>query len=327
MPRHVKPPSLEELRTLLLFAEKKEQSAVAAELDKDESAVCRCLAGLRRRYGLLRKRGKVQALTRRGEEAVVAVRSLLRQYDQLAEWLAEGQGRPQVLVVAAGALTAQLGLPRALAAFAGRFPDWQVRIQVRRGRERILGTFDGASDLAVVSHSPLQIQNLLTAQRGEGARLEVEDLARESLCLIARRDSPAGQRLGGILESHEVPLEWLPEFDLAGLDEESGLRRQLEGRCPGRPLRFRVEGGGWAAARELARRGLGAAVVPLSLLAPDDRTEFQVRRLREACLTERLIRRPGDGGPEHEALRQAVHQAARDQQREVQQRWGGTLPL
>ncbi|HKI35194.1 MAG TPA: LysR substrate-binding domain-containing protein [Gemmataceae bacterium] len=328
MSRKAKAPSLACLKALLLFAEKKESKAVAKAMGRNPSAVSRWLGELRVRYGLLEKRGNVQALTPRGKEAVVAIRALLRQYEHLAEWLGEKQVRPQVFVVATGALTAQLYLPRALAAFARQYPEWQVRIQVRRGRERILGTFDGTFDLAVVSHDARQIHDLLTAERGEGARLGAEDLARECLCLIARQGTPAGRRLSGILESQAIPLERLADFDLVGLDGESGLRRQLERRCPERPLRFLVEGGGWAAARELARRGVGAAVVPLSLLHPDDRRDLVIRQLKsDAGVTERLVSRPGNGGPEHEALRQAVRQAARDQQRESEARWHGKLFL
>jgi DNA-binding transcriptional LysR family regulator len=324
----VRQPSLDLLRTLLLFAEHKKSAAVARLLDLDEAQVSRRLKELREDYGLLSGRGTDQKLTRKGHDALPAVRALLRQYDHLAEWLAARQVSPQVIVVAAGGLTAQLTLPRALAAFVRQHPGWQVRVQVRRGRERILGTFDGTFDLAVVSHDGRQIEELLTAHHREGARLEVKDLAREHLCLIARKGSPDGDRLAAIMESQEVRYEMLAEFELAGLDGESGLRRQLERRCPGRPLRFRIEGGGWAAARELARRGLGAAIVPLSLLHPDDRKELEIRRLgRDAGHTERLIYRADDTGPEREALRQVVCQAFHDRQREAEQHWHGKLFL
>jgi DNA-binding transcriptional LysR family regulator len=323
-------PTFECLHTLLLFAEMKEATAVAKELDLDPAVVSRRLKGLRTRYGLLQKRGQVQTLTRRGEEAVAAIRALLRQRDHLAGWLAGEQARPQVVVVAAGSLTAQLYLPRALAMFAEQQPDWEVRVQVRRGRERILGTANGAYDLAVVSHDPAQIRDLLQAAYGEDARLEVEELAREWLCVIARKGTAAGERLAQSLEGQAVPLARLADFELIGLDAQSGVRRQLE-RCgggPGRPLRFRVEAGGWAAARECAREGLGVAVVPLSLLAREDRNDLVIRLLAgDVGVRESLLYRREATNPGHEALRRALSCAVEARQRELRARWHGILVL
>ena len=328
MSRQPRTPTLEYLQTLLLFAEKKEAAAVAAELHVDPAVVCRRLKELRTRYGLLQKRGSGQALTRRGEEAVPAIRALLRQHDHLAEWLAGRQANPQVVVVATGSLSSQLYLPRALALFAEQQPGWQVQVQVRRGRERILGTADGTFDLALVSHDPAQIAAVLLAACGEDARLEVEELGRECLCLIARKGTPAGERLAQALESQAVPLARLADFELIGLDAQSGIRRQLERGAggAGRTLRFCLEAGGWAAARECAREGLGAAVVPLALLARDDRKDLVIRLLPgDVGVRDSLIYRPGAANPGQTALRQALRRAVEARQQELRERWHGIL--
>jgi DNA-binding transcriptional LysR family regulator len=318
---------IDRLRIFALFAEHKKAATVAQLLDLDEGHISRRLQELRS-YGLLSGSGPTQSLTRKGLDALPAVRELLRQYDQLAEWLSARPVRPQLIVVAAGGQSAQQTLPRALAAFVRQHADWQVRIQVRRGRERILGTFDGTFDLAVVSHDPRQIDAVLAPHRGERPGLAVEELGRDSLCLIARHDSPEGRRLAAVPDGQEVPPSRLADFPLAGLDADSGLRKQLEEVCADRPLRFRVERGGWAAAKELARRGAGAAVVPMSLLHLGDRDELVIRKLGHGgCVTERLIYRSGDDGPEREALRRAVRQAFQEQQRETGQRWHGKLFL
>jgi DNA-binding transcriptional LysR family regulator len=320
-------PTLACLEALLLFAEKKEAKATAKQLHRTESVVSRKLSELRTRYGLLHKQGNQQRLTRRGEEAVVAIRALLRQYDQLAEWLAGRQTSPQAIVVAAGSLTSQLDLPRALALFAQKQPGWQVQVQVRRGRERIIGTANGTFDLAVVSHDPSQIQAVLQAQFGEEARLAMEELGRDWLCVIARKGTAAGRQLGESLESQAIDLSRLADYELIGLDAQSGIRKQLE-RGAGRPLRFRVEAGGWAAARECARQGLGAAVVPLSLLSFDDRQELEVRRLGgDIGAKDFLIYRREASHAALEALRSALRRAVAGRQQELRTRWGGVLPL
>jgi DNA-binding transcriptional LysR family regulator len=322
-------PGLEYLHAFLLFADRRAAAEVAKELRIDEAAVSRKLKALRTRYKLLEKRGKAQALTARGREALPAVRSLLRQYDHLVEWLNGRQARPQGITVAAGTLDAQLRLPRALARVAAELPGWQLQVQVRRGRERILGTANGIYDLAIVSHDRSQIQALVNAAFGEEVRLEVEELAAEWLCLIARRGSPAGDRLAAGLESQAVPAARLADYELIGLDGQSGIRRQLElGRAgQGQPLRFGVEAGGWAAARECARQGLGAAVVPLALLTHDDRRDLMIRPLADFTLKSSVIYCRAVASSERDMLVRAIRETAEAHQRELRQRWQGVFSL
>jgi DNA-binding transcriptional LysR family regulator len=323
-------PTLECLYTFLLFAEMGEAAAVADAIGLDPAVVSRRLKELRTRYGLLHKQGTRQALTPAGVEVLPAVRALLRQYEHLAQWLAGRQARPQLLVVAVGSLAAQLHLPRALALLVTRLPGWQVQVKVCRGRERILGTADGTYDLAVVTHDRQQIQSVLNKACEEGIQLEVEDLAEEGLCLIARQGSPAGERLAQSLESQTVPVSLLADYELIGLDSQSGIRRQLERAQghQGKALHFRLEAGGWAAARECVRRGLGVAVVPLSLLQRDDRKDFVIRRLAEdVCIRSTFLYRRETAHTEHEALRQAIREAFEAQRRELQARWQGIFLL
>jgi DNA-binding transcriptional LysR family regulator len=330
MPGKARRPSLACLRTLLLYAEKKEAKAVARELHKTPAVVSRCLTELRTRYGLLQKQGNLQTLTRRGQEAVPVIRALLRQHDHLVEWLAGRQVGPRVILVATGSLTSQLYLPRALALFTEEHPDWQVQVQVRRGRDRILGTAGGAFDLALVSHDPAQIQTVLAAGHGEQRGLAVEELTRERMCVVARKDTGAGERLARALEGQAVPLSRLGDFELIGLDAQSGIRRQLEDHAngSGRPLQFRVEAGGWAAARECAREGLGVAVVPLALLARDDRKDLVIRLLAtDVGVREFLIYRHDTLNAGPAALRLALRRAVEARQQELRDRWHGILSL
>ncbi len=312
---------LDLLRTFVAFADLGNGKAVARLLDIDPGEISRRLKELRVKYRLLTLERDKKILTDRGKEALPTIRSLLRQSDQLADWLAVREQRPKVLSVACGSRVAQSLIPRTAALFVPTCPDWQIQVHIRRGRDRILGTADGTFDLALLSHEPAQIQELLTANRGEQTRLEIEDLVREPLCLIARKNSAAGNRLGDVFPNHTLPRAWLAQFPLAGLDAESGLRRQLE-RIGGRPLRFCVEGGGGGTALGCARHGLGAAVVPLSLLTRDDRDDLMICLLPEAVsITERLIHRPGSDANEHQALRDALRASARKADAEMRKEW------
>jgi DNA-binding transcriptional LysR family regulator len=133
-----------------------------------------------------------------------------------------------------------------------------------------------------------------------------------------------------LLEGQTVPPSWLARFDLVGLDPRSGLRRQLEQRlrAEGLGLRFGPDAGGWQAAREYARHGLGVALMPLSLLEPPDRDTCVLRLLPEDVqVRDRLVWRRGETSEGQEALRQALGEAARGRAAEVRARWGGILPV
>ena len=302
--------------------------AVARVLGLDQAVVSRRLKGLRTGYALLQNRGRNLELTEKGRLALPAIRTLVRQHDHLAGWLADRQSQPRMLSIATGSLGSRLYLPRALALFAERHPDWQVRVQVRRGRERILGTAEGTCDLAIVSHDEIQIRAIVNAPMGEKTRLRIEPLVDHTICVLAPKGTPAGVALARSLEGQSTPLTRLTDFDLVGLDPQSGIRRQLESHFArsGRSLRFRVEAGGWDAAREFSRHGLGVAILPLCCLARDDQEHFVIRRLApEVRIRDILIDRDGEMGAEHEAMRQAIREAVAEHQEEVDRRWSRLL--
>jgi DNA-binding transcriptional LysR family regulator len=146
--------------------------------------------------------------------------------------------------------------------------------------------------------------------------------------VVARKGTAAGERLARALEGQAVPLARLAEFDLVGLDAQSGIRRQLEREAAetGRELHFRVEAGGWAAARECAREGLGVAVVPLALLTVADRNDLEIRLLGgNVGGREFLVYRRDTVEPGHAALRQALRDVVAARQQELRERWQGYL--
>jgi DNA-binding transcriptional LysR family regulator len=321
-------PAVEALRVLLAFSEQGEGKAVARSLGIDASGVSRRLRQFQK-SGLLAKAGPGLTLTERGRQALPAVRELLRQYDQLARWLVERESAPRELSIATGSSGAAYYLPPVLALLKKRRPDWSVRGHVCRGRDRIRGVADGSFDLAVVSHDTDQVQAAAGATGGEGV-VEVEHLVDHRLCLLAGRNTPAGVTLGRFLESQAAPLSCLAEFELVGLDARSGLRRQIEQRlrADGRALRFGPDAGGWQAAREYARHGLGVALIPLSMLEPTDRDNCVLRLLPDdCCVRDLLLRRQGEPGEGQAALRQALLEAAQDRGEKVRRRWSGLLPV
>jgi len=125
---------------------------------------------------------------------------------------------------------------------------------------------------------------------------------------MAGKDTPFGREFAQILDGQTVPLSKLSAFPFVGLDFQSGIRRQLEAHVRGKSpwLCFRFEAGGWEAAKEYARHGLGVAVLPLPLLARDDRKDFIIRRLPlQFHIQDMLIDRDMELGPAHEAMKGA----------------------
>ncbi|MFO0952827.1 MAG: LysR family transcriptional regulator [Isosphaeraceae bacterium] len=325
MTRDAKRPSLEAMQTLVLFAEHGELAPVAKALGLDQAVISRRLRDLREEFGLVAKQGRGIALTPTGKAAVPAFRALLRQHAQLSDWLAGRQDRPATIVVGTGGFGARFYLPAAIARFRTAHPEVRVRVHVRRGRERVIGTADGTYDLALVTHDEWQVQSLVKSAHGEAARLRQTVIAEHPFALAARRDTPAGARLDRTLQAQAVPVERLRDFDLIGPDPQSGVRRQLEAKLGPGVLRFALEAGGWDASREYARHGLGAAIVPLAVLEREDRNDLAVRRLEGVSLRDTVIDRGQEGDPAHDEFRAALTAAAGATVEEVRRRWEGIL--
>jgi DNA-binding transcriptional LysR family regulator len=305
-------PPIEDLRTFLLLVDLGGVADVAHRLGVDVSVVSRRLRPFRERYGLLRKQGGSLVLTERGRDVVPSIRALLHAYDDLAGLLSSRKSESPVLTIAVGGFGSVKLVPEVVARFTDRHPTWEVRGHVCRGRERILGVTDGRFDLAVVSHSLEQIRSLLGGQP-----VAVEPLPAKPFAVVARRSTPAGDALAAVPAGGVVSIRDLAEVSLVGLDEASGVRTQLERQAAdaGVRLRFGTAVGGWLAAREYARHGLGVGIVPFEILADADVGELLVRVLaRPLWPCDHLLSRRTDAA-RTDPLKQVLIETAADQAR------------
>ncbi len=292
-------PSLEAIRNLLAFHDCGGVSAAARELGDHQPVVTRRLKIFKteRVCGkkLLHGSGKTLALTDDAKAVLPAMRQLIGQYDRILEYIAAEAPTSKVLHLGCGTFTASQGLPKFVVQFQRDYPDVELEIRIDRGKRRILKTADGTFDLAVVTHTPQQIRNVLKDAEHPASVLSVEELRQYDLAAIAHQKTPAGLDLKTYapnrpLEARELK-SYLPQWELIGLDRDSGIRQQLEAACrPSAELYFAVEGGGWDAAREYARLQVGVAILPEALLTSADRKTFVIRRLGKAfAISERLI--------------------------------------
>lgn len=263
MPTDSTGPDLDLLRTFAVFAEQGEVKLTARALGVDESVVSRRLKDLQAGpHALLAKRGNALVLTDKGRHLLPAVNRLIREHEHLVGRLRDHDPFARSVRVAAGGGLAFTPLPGAVRVFLSRHPDVQVRVIGCRGRDRIRGVARGEFDLAVVSHDDGQVR----AVAGEQAELRCEPLRSQRVTAVAAADSPDGRTLAALPPGVPVPAAVLASLALLGLDEKSGVRRQLDAafRAAGVavPTAYALYPGGWEAARAFARHGLGTALLP-----------------------------------------------------------------
>jgi DNA-binding transcriptional LysR family regulator len=248
---------------------------------------------------------------------------VVQDYDQLLACLKGRKSVPQLVRVGLGGFASEYYLPRLLALMREAGANFEVQATVARGEERILRTARGEFQLAVVTHDPPLVDRIVTDACGPRVRLVVEPLAEQPMCVVSKRSTAEAHELDAISPDQPVPLSKLRDWDLVGLDVRSGIRRQLERQFPSSSdLQFVAEGGGWPAARECARLGLGVAIVPTATLSLTDRRDFIIRRAPERFMVaDYLIYRDQKLSSAVVTVKELLQQAATEHRQLVNQAW------
>lgn len=257
---------------------------------------------------LLRSEPRLE-LTDAARAVLPAIRELIDRYDRILRYLHGDDTAPRAIRVGTGNFAAAHFLPAAIAALRTSLSDFQIETHVCRGRERIVGTAQGWLDLSLVTHDELQIRQVLAAERLDESRLKVERLGRQPMCVLARKDTPAGRELLDLSAERSIPLQRLTDWELIGPDRQSGLRRQLEQKLRDTRLYFITEGGGWYAAREYARQGIGVAILPLAVVAATDDATLVHRRLAADFDVATYLIHRDDLPPHLRQARKAIREA------------------
>ena len=323
-------PTIEALRAFAEFADAGGVRAAARKMSSSQPGVTRKLNAFKKGGNcdaiLLTENGQRLELTDAGVAVLPAVRELVRQYDQLINYMNGEAEAIHRVRMATGHFGAEYYLPRMLDKQLSQ--EIQLEIQVVRGRERILGVAEGRYDLALLSHTPSDIAQILQDEGKSPDMVHVEHLHSQLMVVIAARKSPEGRELQLLSMEKSVPISKLKNWELLGLDQNSGIRRQLESHfLPGERICFLTDGGGWSAARELCRRGFGVAVLPLATLTAADRKDFVIRRLTDRIAGEEsVISRSQELAAGPKRILDRLKAVARQHQKEVQQTWNRWLP-
>jgi DNA-binding transcriptional LysR family regulator len=312
-PQHRKP-SIEALRALLVLAETESVSETARRLGVSQPVMTKKLQVFKDASAcgavLLRSTGKV-ALTESAQAVLPAIRELVSRYDCVIGYLRGKDTAPLVVRIATGGFAAEYFLPRAIATLRDLSDDCRFETRVCRGRDRIVGTATGAFDISIVTHEPEQICRILQEERIDESILTITPLAKHAMCLLADKHTSAGRELHSIPAAQSVPISKLSQWELVGPDSQSGIRKQLESRVSSGQLYFAAEGGGWAAAKEYARAGLGVAIVPRATIRPEDRKELVCRKLaQQFAISHYLIYRAESHSAIEEQVRAALIETA-----------------
>ena len=291
--------SLKMLQAFLTWAESASEDEAAKKLGITQPAVHRKLEKFQTQIGSgprLMQRGRAGwELTAEGQLILPVIRDLVRRFEQLESHLADRHEPPQVLRIATGQFAAQHILPRAVAALRTKLPDCRLETYVARGLDRILGVANAQFDLAIVTHTPDQVQAIVRKHFQTRERLlTCEPLVRYPFVVVAHRDSPEGRALAKLPATSPITAEQLAGWRLIGLDPQSGLRQRLEKLAEPTSLTFAPDThtGGWPAALAYAQQSLGAALVPGATLQPQAEPNFVTRPFDESfTLDEFLITR------------------------------------
>ncbi len=278
-------------------------SLTARQLGVNAASMSKRLARLHRVGPLIRRpwlarAGKRWRLTKEGRELLPAAQDLVRRYDRLREALEGAEAGPPPVAFACGQQTAADFVCEAVARMYQRHPDVRLRITTLRGLARVQGVVNGSLDLALVSWRPEAIEE------AAGRPLYTEDVFEDPLLLAVGRAARAdwARRFAELPEA-AVGARDAATFPLILPGPDADTRRQLDRAFRDAGVRDRLqvalEIGGWPAVLAYCRRGLAAAVVPLSAQA-GQAERFRVRRRdprRFAPRVTRLICRRLPGSP------------------------------
>lgn len=314
-------PKIEDFRVLLALAEHHTEKAAAAALGITQPDVNRGLKKFREGTVFVETEKNRVHLTQAGRDAIPAVRNLLRIYDHLEQFRHGQVERPCKLTIGVGATASQFFLARALVMMHEKLPGYEIATRVARGKDRIAGVMTGVFDLAIVTHSQLQIRNLTQSLGQEN--LKICELSPLNLCVVTGKNTTAAQQLQGLRGTRRVPLSMLGQWRIAGLDSDSGIRQQLEERLADGASRgrFGPQAGGWLGVKEFVKQGKFVGLVPLGLLNREDEQTLVIRRLDDSAIAHRVIHRAGPVDHGIEEAKAVLRRAALACDQEVEQRW------
>jgi DNA-binding transcriptional LysR family regulator len=240
---------LRQLEYLLAVAEEASFTRAAARVHVAQPGVSAQIKQLERELGqdLFDRTGRSVTLTAAGEAVLPFARAALaatRGAREVTEELAELQRGQLAMGMVTGC--GGIGVPDLLAAFHDQYPGVEIRLSEDASDKLIDAVNGGSLDVALIGRSGPPAPRL--------ERRIVTDQA------IVAAVAPGSRYAGG----SQITLAALAELPLICLPRGTGLRSALDDACAAARLTPKVafEAGDPKILAELARRGLGVAILP-----------------------------------------------------------------
>ena len=308
-------------------------SAAGQELGISQPTISKRLSALRRIVGSeegrpwLILKGKRWLLTPAGQRVRGVVADLVRKYEQVEQFIAEGQSAKGVLSIACGQTAASGFVREAVEQLLSENPDAAVRIATPRGRSRIEGVAGGQFDLAIVTDGETTIREVA------GIDLFIEPLHLDRFVVVGNPPAKAAwakawdslpvRRALTAKEIVELPLI-LPEPDASRRQQFNKWSAKANDKSPNVVL----EVGGWLNLLQFVQFGIGvgfateqavAAFEAMKSTRSTAKSSMVVRSLDESDFPPdqvRLIARKRQGrekpdfGPSAERLLELLRETA-----------------
>lgn len=247
-------------------------SAAAQALEISQPTISKRLAALRRIVGTeegrpwLILKGKRWLLTQAGERVRGVVTELVRQYEQVEQFIEEGQEAKTTLAVACGQTAASGVVRSAVEQLLIESPELSVRIATPRGRSRIEGVAGGQFDLAIVTDSETTIRDVA------GIELFIEPLQRDRFVVVGNpaANAPWHKAWDSLPVRRPVTAKEISDFPWI-LPEPDASRRQQFDRwfrnANNKSPNVRLEVGGWMTLLQFVHAGIGVGFATEQSLA------------------------------------------------------------
>ena len=225
------------------------------------------------------REGKTWLLTEEGQRVLPVVRELIERYHTLYGYTRKLETPHPTVRFACGQTTATGLVRRALERFRAKHPEIPIRISTMRGPQRIEGVASGALDLALVSRSAEEINEIARAD------LYIEELTRVGYSLVCAKDSPWAKAFRKLPKKKPVTLTQACEFPLITPEPDSRTRQVFDEALQrhassARPELF-VQTGGWLTILNYVRDGHGAGLISNTVLKMVSDTKWmQLRTLQ-----------------------------------------------
>ncbi len=200
--------------------------------------------------------GKRWLLTPAGERVRGVVAELVRQYEKVEQFIAEGQQARTTLAIACGQTAASGFVRDAVEQLLVDSPEVRVRIATPRGRSRITGVAGGQFDLAIVTDNETEIRE------AAGIELYVEPLHQDRFVVVGNPPNKAAwsKAWDSLPVRRPLTAKEIADFPLILPEPDASRRQQFDrwfSQANNKSPNVILEVGGWLSLLQFVQFGLG----------------------------------------------------------------------